>query len=177
LRAGLFPRFKRDDRNFLPLSVIRPERAAINGETGLLSALEGAFAAGGIQIARADLRAVIQAGAIKLKPLLQTLANKATPMAANGGANPRPPTLILSIDQGEELFSAEAQTEAKPFLVLLRELINADEPAIIAVFDPLGQLRDTSTRPRTGRRASGHAQPAADAEGLLCGSGQLSAAR
>ena len=49
LRAGLFPRLKRDDRNFLPLPVIRPERAAINGETGLLSALEAAFAAGGIR--------------------------------------------------------------------------------------------------------------------------------
>ncbi len=36
LRAGLLPRLSRDDRNFLPLPVIRPERAAINGETGLL---------------------------------------------------------------------------------------------------------------------------------------------
>ena len=55
-------------------------------------------------------------------------------MAANAGVNPRPPTLVLSIDQGEELFSAEAQTEAKPFLALLRDLVNTDEPAIIAVF-------------------------------------------
>ena len=82
LRAGLFPRLKRDDRNFLPLPMIRPERAAISGETGLLSALEAAFAAAKIPIARADLRVVIQAGAIKLKPLLQTLADKATPIAA-----------------------------------------------------------------------------------------------
>ena len=36
LRAGLFPRLARDDRNFLPLPIIRPERAAISGETGLL---------------------------------------------------------------------------------------------------------------------------------------------
>ena len=56
LRAGLFPRLARDDRNFLPLPVIRPERAAISGETGLLSALEAAFAAAKIPIARADLR-------------------------------------------------------------------------------------------------------------------------
>jgi hypothetical protein len=35
LRAGLFPRLKRDDRNFLPLPIIRPERAAISGETGV----------------------------------------------------------------------------------------------------------------------------------------------
>jgi hypothetical protein len=70
LRVGLFPRLARDDRNFLPLPVIRPERAAISGERGLLSVLEGAFAAVEIPIARADLRTVIQARAVKLKPLL-----------------------------------------------------------------------------------------------------------
>jgi hypothetical protein len=59
LRAGLFPRLARDDRNFLPLPVIRPERAAISGESGLLSALEAAFAAAKIPIARADLRTVV----------------------------------------------------------------------------------------------------------------------
>jgi hypothetical protein len=78
LRAGLFPRLKRDDRNFLPLPVIRPERAAISGETGLLAALEDAFAAAKILIPRADLRAVVQAGALKLKPLLQALAANQT---------------------------------------------------------------------------------------------------
>jgi len=134
LRAGLFPRLARDDRNFLPLPVIRPERAAISGETGLLSALEAAFAAGRIQVARADLRTAIQAGPAKLQPLLHKLAEKATPMAADGGEKPKPPTLILSIDQGEELFLAEAQDEARPFLVLLRDLVKDDTPAVIAVF-------------------------------------------
>ena len=46
----------------------------------------------------------------------------------------RPPTLILSIDQAEELFLAEAQDEAQPFLALLRDLLTDDAPAIIAVF-------------------------------------------
>ncbi len=134
LRAGLFPRLNRDDRNFLPLPIIRPERAAITGETGLLSSLEGAFAAARLAVTRADLRAVIQAGAIKLKPLLQALADKATPKAPDGGAEPKPPVLILSVDQGEELFLAEAQDETQPFLALLRDLLNDDAPAIIAVF-------------------------------------------
>ena len=133
LRAGLFPRLKRDDRNFLPLPVIRPERAAISGETGLLAALEGAFAAARIPIPRADLRAVVQAGAIKLKPLLQALAEKATPKALDADAKPKPPALILSIDQAEELFLAEAQDEAQPFLALLRDLLIEDAPAVIAV--------------------------------------------
>ena len=83
---------------------------------------------------RADLRVAIQGGAIKLKPLLQTLADKATPTALDTGAKPKAPALILSIDQAEELFLAEAQDEAQPFLALLRDLLNEDRPAIIAVF-------------------------------------------
>jgi formylglycine-generating enzyme required for sulfatase activity len=134
LRAGLFPRLKRDDRNFLPLPITRPERAALSGETGLLAALESAFAAAQIEISRADLRAVIDAGVVKLKPLLQALADKATPLAPDAGGKPRPPTLILSIDQGEELFLAEAQREARPFLALLRDLLRDDTPAVIAIF-------------------------------------------
>ena len=46
LRAGLLARMARDDRNFLPLTVIRPERAAITGENGLLRALGDALTHG-----------------------------------------------------------------------------------------------------------------------------------
>ena len=55
LRAGLLPRLARDDRNFLPLSVVRPERAAISGETGLLRAIELALQARGISRARSEI--------------------------------------------------------------------------------------------------------------------------
>ena len=103
LRAGLIPRLMRDDRNFLPLPIIRPERAAIHGEAGLLSSLEAALAAAQIAIPRGDLRRlVIQTGAARLKALLQELADKATSMAPDGGAKSKPPTLILSIDQAEK---------------------------------------------------------------------------
>jgi formylglycine-generating enzyme required for sulfatase activity len=134
LRAGLFPRLVRDDRNFLPLPIIRPERAPISGETGLLAALEGAFASVMMPIARADLRGVIQGGAGKLKPLLQALVDKTTFKALETNGKAKPPTLILSIDQGEELFLAEAQDEVQPFLVLLRDLLTGDAPAVITVF-------------------------------------------
>jgi formylglycine-generating enzyme required for sulfatase activity len=134
LRAGLFPRLARDDRNFLPLPVIRPERAAISGDTGLLTALEGAFAVARIPVARADLRTIIQVGAAKLQPLLKTLVEKATPIAADDGEKSKPPTLVLSIDQGEELFLAEAHDEANLFLALLRDLLKDDAPALAAIF-------------------------------------------
>src|SRR5580658_3554835 len=73
LRAGLLPRLARDDSHFLPLPVIRPERAAVTGDTGLLIALETAFVANGIAQSRASLRDVVAAGAQALRPLLAEL--------------------------------------------------------------------------------------------------------
>lgn len=134
LRAGLFPRLARDGENFLPLPIIRPERSAITGDAGLLRALEGAFEAARIAIPRAELRAAIQGGAAKLKPLLQTLAVKSTTQARESEVEPKPPVLVLSIDQGEELFLTEAQDEAQPFLALLRDLLVDDAPAVVVVF-------------------------------------------
>ena len=134
LRAGLFPRLARDDQTFLPLPIVRPERAVITGEAGLLRALETAFKAARITMPRADLRAAIQGGAATLKPLLLALAEKARPIALDIGAKPNPPMLVLSIDQGEELFLAEGQEEAQPFMALLRGVLNDDVPAVIAVF-------------------------------------------
>ncbi len=63
-------------------------------------------------MSRADLRTAIQGGAAKIKPLLLALAEKTTPIALEGESKPKPPTLILSIDQAEELFLAESQEEA-----------------------------------------------------------------
>src|SRR5262249_32864037 len=63
LRAGILPRLKRDDRNFLTMPVLRPERAAISGETGLLHSLEAAFRTQGLAHTRAQLRAAIEQGA------------------------------------------------------------------------------------------------------------------
>jgi formylglycine-generating enzyme required for sulfatase activity len=134
LRAGLLPRVKRDDRHFLPLPIIRPDRAAINGESGLLPALEDAFKAVGISTTRAKLRAAIEGGVSTLRPLLQVLADKATPSSLDADAKPATPTLILSVDQGEELFLAEGQDEARTFLVMLHDLLIQDVPAIIAIF-------------------------------------------
>jgi formylglycine-generating enzyme required for sulfatase activity len=133
LRAGLIPQLARDDRTFFPLPIIRPERAAISGETGLLRALEGAFEAR-IAMPRADLRAAVQGGATTLKPLLEALADKATTPAFDAAAKPKAPALVLSVDQAEELFLAEARDEAQPFLALLHDLLIRDAPAIIAIF-------------------------------------------
>ena len=72
LRAGLLPRLARDDRSFLPLPVIRPERAALTGENGLLAALAAALPTH----AAPTLRKAIEAGAAALRPLLAELAGR-----------------------------------------------------------------------------------------------------
>ncbi|MGO9133703.1 MAG: SUMF1/EgtB/PvdO family nonheme iron enzyme [Methylovirgula sp.] len=146
LRAGLLPRLARDDRHFLPLPIVRPERAALFGETGLLHAVEGAFQAAGIATTRAKLRAAIEGGVATLRPLLQMLVDRVTPSELDTDTKPKPPSLILSIDQGEELFLAESQEEAHAFLAMLRELLLEDSPALIVVIairsDSYGHLQE-----------------------------------
>jgi hypothetical protein len=39
LRAGLLPWLRCDDRRFLPLPIVRPERAVLTGEHGLAHAI------------------------------------------------------------------------------------------------------------------------------------------
>lgn len=133
LRAGLLPRLGRDPQTFLPLPAIRPERAAISGETGLVNALAGAFEAAGVAIARGDLRESVASGAAAVKALLARL--QAAVSSPEDGASPgRPPTLVIPVDQSEELFLGEAQDEAKGFLRLLAKLSASDDPAVICVF-------------------------------------------
>jgi hypothetical protein len=134
LRAGLIPRLARDDRDFFVLPIIRPDRAAITGKTGLLRALEGAFQAAEITNTWADLRAVIDGSTVTLRPLLQQLAEKIAPSNVDAATKPRLATLVLAIDQGEELFLAEGMDEARNFLASLRDLLTGDTPSVIVLF-------------------------------------------
>jgi WD40 repeat protein len=134
LRAGLVPRIRRDDQNFMLLPVLRPDRAAINGETGLVRALETAMQAQSLVQARADIKTAISGGAPTLLPLLAKLADKARPPRLPGEPEGKPPSVVLPIDQGEELFLAEGATEAGPLLALMRDLLTADAPGVIVIF-------------------------------------------
>ena len=101
LRAGLVPRIRRDDQNFLLLPVLRPERAAINGESGLVRSLETAMQAQSLGQPRADIKIAIGGGAPTLLPLLAKLADKARPPRLSGEPEGKPPSVVLPIDQGE----------------------------------------------------------------------------
>ncbi len=128
LRAGLLPRLARDSANFLPLPVIRPETAVVTGANGLVSCLERAFRAGGLAVNRTDIEIAAYAGAPALLPWLTRLAE-----TAREPESPGLPSLVLSIDQGEELFLAEGAGEALDFLAILRDLLLAETPSFIVI--------------------------------------------
>ena len=124
----------RDDANFLPLSIIRPDTAAITGTTGLIHSIQEAFNARGQSLNRAEIMTAINAGASQLLPLLSRLAENVRAPDISGETQRAPPALVLSIDQGEELFLAEGAKEAQTFLALLKDLALAGAPNLIALF-------------------------------------------
>jgi hypothetical protein len=142
LRAGLLPRLERDERHFLPLPVIRPERAAISGAKGFVEALSQACAKAGLATTRAEIREKAAQGAQALRPILKDLADR---VAKVTGA-PKPPTPVVAIDQAEELFWARERPKRKPkdesnyrpegecLLALLHDLVGRDDPALIILF-------------------------------------------
>src|SRR5262249_26337667 len=137
LRAGLIPRLARDDRHFLVLPAVRPQQAALTGETGLVASLEAGFKTRGLACTRADIRAALSCGAEPVKALLNTLVGAAHRPLLAVDAEARSvarPNLILPIDQGEELFLPEGAGEAHAFLALVKELLTTDALAITALF-------------------------------------------
>ncbi|MEQ1770332.1 MAG: TIR domain-containing protein [Devosia sp.] len=141
LRAGLLPRLSRDSAHFHVLPIVRPERAALTGEHGLAAALIAALAARGITKNRAEVRNAVLGGVEAVSALLKQIA---VPV---GDAPDVPATLVLSVDQAEELLEpGDAAAEAGPFLQLLADLSRRDEPPLMVVFtirsDNYGRLQD-----------------------------------
>jgi WD40 repeat protein len=133
LRAGLLPRLARDDRNFLTLPLIRPERAAISGEAGLVAALDAALTAAEVVYPRATIRAAVAGGADGVLPLLRRLVDTAFARTLADEADAPRPAVVLAIDQAEELFQADGLAEGEALLDLVRCLVMADPPAVIAL--------------------------------------------
>jgi tetratricopeptide (TPR) repeat protein len=142
LRAGLWPRLARNDHNFMPLFIMRPGRAALSGANGFVAALADAAESRGLETTAAQIREVVAGGAGALRPLLRDLALRAAISA--GGA--KPPTLVVAIDQAEELFSAEGAVEGQSLLTLLRDLATMDDPAVIVLFAVRSDFYDALER-------------------------------
>jgi signal transduction histidine kinase len=129
MRAGLWPRLLRDDAQWLPLKPIRAAKSgAIQGDEGLLAALEDVHRRFALQTTRADLRKEI-ASADLFVALLKTLRQAAGRRALI--STPPYPLPVLCLDQGEELFRGEAGPENERLLQLARAAIEADQALLL----------------------------------------------
>jgi WD40 repeat protein len=143
LRAGLIPRLQREDRRFSVLGVLRPGRDALSGASGLAAAIETGRRAvgltgpplGEIKAALTDAQQVYELMAEIRAAAAHQLAD-AGQLDGDTGAEGSP-TLVLPLDQAEELFAADAGTGAGQFLSLLAELLTrlntVDVGLIVAV--------------------------------------------
>lgn len=102
LRAGLIARLKRDEENFLVLPVVRPEAAAMSGAQGLKASVSAAL---GRPFALNGAEDLVQAFSELRKPVTERFIRNAD--AARETYAAKPPTVIVPIDQAEELFVAD----------------------------------------------------------------------
>jgi hypothetical protein len=141
MRAGLWPCLRRDGRNFLPLAVLRPERAALSGDEGLHQVLEAALsdAAGTGQLA-SDLPATRGAigrylqreGGRGLAAMIEAVARAhQRPPIETEADHPKPPCVVLPVDQMEELWGADAGEEADRLIALLGEAIEGSSHLLV----------------------------------------------
>lgn len=122
MRAGLWPRLKRDDSNFYPLPIVRPGRAAIDGEEGLVNALFSTLAEAGVKdLPRGKLRERF-AQDPEHTALRDTLADLREAVLRRSITANSAPTFILPIDQGEELYTSEDGAQAAQLRQLLGTL-------------------------------------------------------
>lgn len=125
LRAGIIARLKRDVDNFVVLPVVRPGNAAISGDHGLNSGLSSALGID-VQISSGD-------DLLKLFESLRSTAIEriSSIKAASGDTfSAKPPTIVLPIDQAEELFNTE-NSETDSFCDIVEEAIFRDQNALI----------------------------------------------
>ena len=115
LKAGLLPRLTRDSERFVVLPTIRCERAAISGTEGFLASLQQALASLGVRQSRAQLRDdLLSTG---LEPILARIASAHCLHSHAGGIDRC--TVVVPVDQFEEIFSTDGHVESAQFLDLV----------------------------------------------------------
>jgi len=126
LRAGLLPRLAREDRRFALLGIVRPGRNALTGDAGLAAAIWHARDKLGLsKPSLGDIKTACHGDIERIRELLIEIQQKATdrlPDPASGDERPAPPTLILPLDQAEELFSADAGVQGAELMSFVRQL-------------------------------------------------------
>lgn len=136
LRAGVLPRLRREDRRFVLLDIVRPERNALIGDSGLAQAIVKTRSVFGLsQPSLGEVKAAcgnedVSAVAGWLAEIRQEAAARLVSRGDAEADASAAPTLVLPLDQAEELFSADSGDSAGAFLRLLAGVIgelNVDE--------------------------------------------------
>jgi formylglycine-generating enzyme required for sulfatase activity len=126
LRAGLWPRLKRDP-DYAPLAMLRPAQGILTGPDGLGRQLARWFGRHGRVKLPGDIHTAMarsdEEAAAALGQLLAEAAALATTARRAGAQEARPPAPLLAIDQSEELFTAENASESERFLRLLATVL------------------------------------------------------
>jgi WD40 repeat protein len=127
LRAGLLPRLRRDDRDFVLLDIVRPQRNVLTGDAGLAKTLHATRARFGLT--GPDLgeikRACLAGEAGRVRDWLLELRRAAAARLLSEPGEQALPTLLLPVDQAEELFGSDAGREAPQFLELIADVAGA----------------------------------------------------
>ena len=100
LRAGLLRRLANDEERFRVMPTLRPKESVIHGDTGLLAKMGDMLVGCGIRQSANELDAALETTglAAQLAPCLKP----------SDGASPLP-TLIVAVDQAEELLSSDSK--------------------------------------------------------------------
>ncbi|MDT5352882.1 MAG: hypothetical protein QOJ56_1414 [Mycobacterium sp.] len=126
LRAGVLPRLAREDRRFALLGIVRPGRHALTGDNGLATAIWDTRNRIGLATpSLGEIKAACTSDAALVRQLLveiQRAAAARLPTDDDQTGKPEPPTLILPLDQAEELFSADAGEQGPQLLSLIKSL-------------------------------------------------------
>ena len=130
LRAGVLPRLRRDDRHFLVMDIVRPRRHPLSGPYGLARSVYALRV--GLGLTEPSLGAV-KAGAgdpARVRGWLVEAQQAAVARLLGDDARPAPPTIVLPVDQAEELFGGAGGEEACEFLTTVAGLLGDGRPAL-----------------------------------------------
>ena len=152
LRAGLLPRLARDDRHFLAAAG-RPARARGDHRRDRpYRGARGGAAVAACRTARRHWQRCASRVRARSGRFWKSLVDKAVDDSPAGDAEPKPPTLVIAIDQAEELFLRRGAGRGAALSRTAARRLLADGPARDrALHDPLGRLR----APAGGRAARG----------------------
>lgn len=175
LRAGLLPRLHRDDRHYLPAGIVRPQRYALTGDGGLAHTVHRLRVDLGL---RQPSLGVIKEGIRDVARVRGWLAEaqRAAREQIVDPTDDEPPTLVLPLDQAEELFGVDADEEARALLALVGELLDPHIAMSIVVvatiradrYEPLQtapELADVAVRPFDDLKP----MPQAQFKEVICG--------